>query len=553
VTGRHAGVHGRLKGTTDSGVGLPSTAVALCFAVIALATGQAYAARRPDLGRRAALSDGWSAPGTLQTGCAVAAGPRVAFPSEAPNLPTGPGAIVWGSQAGGCSGAAEHSPSLSSRVTLAPVGASDRPASASARALPGLFSGELAAAGASFGRVTIGAALHGAAFSGSAAVAVLQGGAERPLGAPKLHEAASAVAIGRAYLGDVAVATVQGSSIAVRVERYYSHGFGPARLVPIGHGRVTSLVATMDYRSDVLLAWQQSSAIYAHMLRASGRSEPTQRLGRSAASPQLQALVSDNDHGAVAWSDPAPEKRATTTRTYLDLSGPGVRFGAPRLLASFADPAHVSRSSGSLGLVRLSTENALLAWTDMQQGRYVVRGAPIVAAAGGAATLLSGAGRDAVLAGLAPGPAGEAIALWTTSPGGPVDPVAARTELWAARTFVVPHNRLELQAPAMIAAPGALAAVSVAVDPGDGRALAAWRTQRASTSIGYAVRGRAASETASAASPRRSAARPPRPAQHSSAWLAIGLAAGGAAAASALARTATSRRRRRPGARKTRR
>jgi hypothetical protein len=539
VTGRHAGVHGRLKGTTDTAVGLASTAAALWLAVIALATVQASAAQPPPRVRLAALSDAWSAPGALQTGCAVAAGPQVAFPSEAPNLPTGPGAIVWASQAGGCSGAAERAASRSPTVSLAPVGASDRPASSSARSLPGLVSGELTA-------------LRGAAFSASA-VAVLQGGATRPLGAPELHEPASAFAIGRAYLGDVAVATVKGPSIAVRVERYYSHGFGPARLVPIGRGHVTSLVATMDYRSDVLLAWQQNSAIYAHMLRASGRREPTQRLGRSAAGPQLQALVSDNDHGAVAWSAPAPEKRASTARTYLDLSGPGVRFGAPRLLASFADPAHVSRSSGSLGLVRLSTENAVLVWTGTQRGRYVVRGAPIVAAAGGAATLLSDARTDAVLAGLAPGAAGEAIALWTSPPAGAVDPLAPRTHLWAARTFVVPRNRLELSAPAMIAAPGALAAVSVAVDPGDDRALAAWRTERASTSIGFAVAAGAASGAAGAASPRPPAARPPRAAQRSSPWLAIGLAGGGAAVVWALARAATSRRRRHAGARKIRR
>jgi hypothetical protein len=552
VTGRYAGVHGRLKGTTDTGVGLASTAAALWLAVISLATAQTFAAQRPPQVRRATLSDAWSPPRALQTGCAVAAGPQVAFPSEAPNLPTGPGAIVWASRPGSCSGAAERAASLSSTVSLAPVGASDRPASWSARSLPGLVSGELTALGGSFGRVTIAAALQGAVVSASGAVAVLQGGAARPLGAPELNEPASASAIGRAYLGDVAVANVKGSAIAVRVERYYMHGFGPARLVPIGRGRVTSLVATMDYRSDVLLAWQQNSAIYAHMLRASGRHEPTQRLGRSAAGPQLQALVSDNDHGAVAWSDPAPEKRPATARTYVDLSGPGVRFGAPRLLASFADPAHVSRGSGSLGLVRLSTENAMLVWTDMKRGRYVVRGAPIVAAAGGAATLLSDARRDAVLAGLAPGPAGEAIALWTSAAAGAADPVVPRTELWAARTFVVPHNRLELRAPAMIAAPGTLAAVGVAVDPGDDRALAAWRTERASTSIGYAVAGGKASGAAGAASPHRPTARPPRPLQRSSPWLAIGLA-GGAAAALALARGATSRRRRRPGGRKTRR
>jgi hypothetical protein len=232
-----------------------------------------------------------------------------------------------------------------------------------------------------------------------------------------------------------------------------------------------------------------------------------------------------------------------------------VRFGAARRLASFADPAHVSRSPGSLALVRLSTENAVLAWTDVQAGRYVVRGAPIVAAAGGADTQLSDARRDAVLAGLAPGPAGEAIAIWTSPAGDAADPLAPRTELWAARTFVVPHNRLELRAPAMIAAPGALAAVSVAVDPGTDREFVAWRSQRGSTSIGYAVGGGTAAGTASAASaarPRHRAAPTPPAAERSSPWLAVGLVAGGAAVAGAVARTATSRRRRQAGGRRNR-
>ena len=43
--------------------------------------------------------------------------------------------------------------------------------------------------------------------------------------------------------------------------------------------------------ATLLERWQQEGAVYAHMLRASKRADPTQRVGPSAPGPQLQALV----------------------------------------------------------------------------------------------------------------------------------------------------------------------------------------------------------------------------------------------------------------------
>src|SRR6202043_3619392 len=136
---------------------------------------------------------------------------------------------------------------------------------------------------------------------------------------------------------------------------------------------------------------QQNGAIYAHMLRASGRPERTQRVGVSAPDPQLRALVSDNDHGMIAWStDDVANGAQSRTRDYVALSDAGVRFTRPRLLASFVDPARVGLRPGSLALVRLSTENVLLAWTDAEHGHYVVRAAPAVFAAARGGALVSG-------------------------------------------------------------------------------------------------------------------------------------------------------------------
>jgi hypothetical protein len=272
------------------------------------------------------------------------------------------------------------------------------------------------------------------------------------------------------------------------------------------------------------------------MLRSSGRSDPVQRLGASAPSPQLQALVSDNDHGVLAWSSPS----ASTTRTYIDLSSAGVRFGAPRLLASFADPAGAASIPGSLALVRLSSENALVAWTDAQNGHYVVRSSATAFAGTRPATALSDARGQAVLAALAPGPDGEADAFWTSPPSGASTPGAARTQLWGARTFVVPHDRVALSPAQMIASPGELATVSAGVNPADDHAVIAWLT-RGQPSLQYAVSG-------AAPSPARLSSRAARPAAHrptssGAPWLPITLATAGGVGAALLARGARDRRR----------
>jgi hypothetical protein len=479
----------------------------------------------------------WSPASTLAAGCAIAGPPFVAFPSEAPSLPTGPGAIVWASDASRCGPGL--APARAFDVTLVAIGPGERASISTRRSLSGAFSGTLAAVGGSFGRVTVAAGSHGDRLPSGGALSVLQGRATGPLGARVLTERGARFSLARAYLGDVALAAVRGAAIVVRVERHYQRGFGPARLIPIGRGRVTALLATMDFRSDVLVVWQQRGAVYADVLRASGATDPSQRVGPSDPAPQLQALISDDDRAMIAWSSGAASRGgAARTRTYLDVSQAGVRFAAPRLLASFVDPAGVGGSPGSLALVRLSGENVLLAWTDAEAGHYAVRGAPAVLAARGSSTRLSSAGAQAVLAGLAPGPAGEAIALWTGAPpGGGLS--AARTQLWAERAFVVPHDRLAHLPAQMLAAPGPIAPPSIDVDPANDRALAVWLTLTAVPRIEYAVNG----PVAGGASRRASGG---APVTHTGAdWAGVALAAGAAAVVGAFAAVATRRHRRR--------
>jgi hypothetical protein len=473
----------------------------------------------------ASAPGGWAAPGTL-AGCPPVAAPRVVFPSRGPSDATGAGAIVWSSRAS-CGDGAQGSTSGPVSLSLSAVGSGERVGRPSVQPLRLPSAPLVTAVGASFGRVAVALA-PAQTSAGGVQPSVVEGAAVGKLTSVIRDRVGGQLALARAYLGDVALASVTPGAIRVRVQRYFRHRFGPARSIPIAAGRVTALTATMDYRSDVLLAWQQNGSIYAHMLRSYRRADPTQRLGPSGPNPQLQALVSDNFHGIVAWSSTDARAR---TRIHLDLSAAGVRFGAPRLLASYPDPARAGDRPGSLALVRLSSENVVLAWTAAERGRYVVRAAPAVLAATRPTTLLSDPARDAVLADLAPGPDREAVALWSS----PADAVAAGahgTELWAARTSIVPGDRLLSGQRARIAAAVPNGAASVAVDPRSDRAVAAWRTPGAGSRIAYAV-----GPGASGFSPAAGAS--------GTHWLRITLAALAAVAALALAGALSWRRRHR--------
>jgi hypothetical protein len=422
----------------------------------------------------AANAGGWSAPRTLGS-CVAAIGPRVAFPSESPSRPTGPGAVVWAADPR-CPAASQPAAFALSEAAL---GRDDRPATVVQPVFDSAATA-LDAVGASRGRVAVAAMRAGSAPT----LTLTQGKAPTALPAASLPATGELFSLARAYLGDAALATVEpGQTIAVRVERWFGSAFASPQRIPIGAAAMSALVATMDYRSDVLVAWQQNGAIYARMLRASGRTEPTQRVGPSAPNPQLRALVSDNDHGMIAWSS---AEGSSSTSVRIAFSDAGVRFRGSRLVASFADPQGAARTPGSLALARLSTENVMLAWTDTDAGNFVVRAAPAVFAGTRPATLLSDPRSHSVLAGLAAGAAGEAVVLWRSDARGS-PPGAAREELWAARTTIERHGRVGSRAAEVLAPAIGSAGVGVAVDPASDRAVAAWLTPGAHPSVEYAI------------------------------------------------------------------
>jgi hypothetical protein len=245
--------------------------------------------------------------------------------------------------------------------------------------------------------------------------------------------------------------------------------------VPVTSSRsVGGLTLAMDYRSDVLAVWERSGAIFARDMPGSGRStQSVQRIATAAPGARIAALLSDDGRATLAWS----ETRRGITRVFAELSGAGVRFGAPRLLERFTDPGGLAPPAPRL--VRLLSESVMLAWTGAQDGHWVVRTAAVDEHGVRAIDTISAPGRNALLADLAPGPAGEAYALWTEPPSSSTGLDLDNQALYAARGIDAYPGLTIFGAPEQIVAAGSSGArgeAAVGVDPDSDRAIVAWRT-----------------------------------------------------------------------------
>lgn len=441
--------------------------------LVAAAGGAAIAASSgaTPAGSRGALSP-WSTPAAV-TGCASRWPAQVGFPASSPMTATGPGAIVCADSLG--------------ELAVAPMlGTSAAPASFRALTtapprLTGPFtitttgSGQIVVAGSSIGDPRRAALLTEGRSTSSFRAPLALAGPGSPL------------ALARAYLGDTAVASLIADprrpattrGIELRVQRHFAGAFArPVTISTAGGAAVTALDVTLDYRSDVLVVWEQGGSIWARELRANGRLQPLQRVGSSAPHPQLQALVSDDNRAIVSWASSVFPR----AHVWMSISAPLVRFSArPRLLEAIDDPAGTPLPGGSLRLTRLSGEGVLIAWTGEEAGRHVVRSAAVGLDGVKPVATISDPSSDAVLADLATGPHGDAIATWITRS-------AARTlELYAARGVVAAGAQASFGAPEPVGqvAGGAAAAAAVAVDPASDMAIVVWPTAKG---IAYAQR-----------------------------------------------------------------
>ena len=269
----------------------------------------------------------WSTPAGLST-CSATTAPRVIFPTEAPERPTGPGAIVWaaGSKCQGGAGA---------RIDpISPTGIPRGPLAA--RSAEGTRLGPhvpIQAAAAPHGLI----AIAGADPTGASRSLFIQGPAGGPFAPLSGARSARPLALANGYLGDLGIlAAVPGAAgLSVELERWYAHRVQRRGLITGPHTVHPAAAAlALDYRSDALAVWAGGGGLYARDEPGSGNHHRLQELGPAPGRPRIAALLSDDNRGIVLWVDHA----AGHTRIYLDYSASGVRFGAPRLLESFADP-----------------------------------------------------------------------------------------------------------------------------------------------------------------------------------------------------------------------
>jgi hypothetical protein len=444
----------------------------------------------------------WSAPAVLGT-CPALGPARVVFPSDRPSRATGPGSIVW-SAASGCPGG--------EGARVAAIGAGDVPGASvvphTAAGRPIAPLGPLVASGAPHGQLVIAGSAPGAATAGL----LIQGAAGGPFRALAPSEGSSGpMALATAYLGDVALASPPApaprptaaapaltpastpagarasgptSAIDVHVERFFAHDFvRNVATATAGAGAVQALTLAMDYRSEALAVWAQSGAIYARLVTQRGAPGPLQRLAPAGMHPRIAAVLSDDRHAIVAWT----QQRGGETAVYLDRSAVGVRFGAPRLLERFVDPDGLPSPAASPSLVRLSSESVVLAWAGSAAGHWVVRTAPVDLDGLGAVSTIAVPGADALFAALAAGPASDALVLWSEpepTAGGPPD--MQRQALFAAHGFDAYPQRTVFGEPELLAPPAPVDDASVAFDPDSDRAVAVWQGEAGA--IEYAIR-----------------------------------------------------------------
>jgi len=445
----------------------------------------------------------WSAPAALEA-CAATGGPQVVFPSNSPSHATGAGALVW-SAGSGCAGG--------EGARVARIGAGGLPGrDATPRTSAGqplAPRGALLATGAPHGQILIAGAAGPAAATGAGAreaaprrTLAVQGAAGGPFAALALGgRAQQPLALATAYLGDVTLATgvstdageasagatgASAGALDVHEERFFQHAFTrtTATNTAGGGARARAVTLAMDFRGEALLVWGAAGGIYARLITTRGGPPPAaQRLAPAHAHLHLAAVLSDDRRGIVAWSEQIGEE----TAVYVDRSALGVRFHAPQLLERFHDPHALAAPAASPTLVRLSSESVVLAWAGADDGNWVVRVAPVDLDGVGTRTTVAAQGDDALLAALAPGPAGEAMLLWSEPlPGAASAPDQARQELLAARGFPARPRRMLFAQPEQVAPPGPVQDAALALDPGSDRAIAAWQGEAGR--IEYAVR-----------------------------------------------------------------
>jgi len=431
-----------------------------------------------------ALPTSWTPAIDVRT-CAPAATPKVVFPFSLPQTRSGRGAILWLGGAPRCGSAA----GVQSALDIASLHSDDEISVPRPLWRGAALVGPLQTASTTKGQIV-------AAFGDGSSATFGEGDASvglaslTPLGGPP-----SLVATADGYIGDADIVNVEQSGgrqeIVLRAQRHYESSFGSPVGFAVGSAPITALTVGMDFRADSIILWAQSGTVYARWITNNGHVFPARTLGPAGYAPQLAAVLSDNDHAFVMWTDePAPGSAGTAT-IYLEHSGNAVTFGSPKVMTRFPEPAQQRLTPGSTALVRISpSEGVIAAWTSVSAaGSYVVSAAGLTSRGALPAGTITQPGVDLRLAALAAGPHDDVVAVLESAPRSARGFDATRQEILAARSVPGGPGGVAFEMPAELAPPGANSAPSVAIDPGSDRAVVAWQTTAGGVpAVAYSVR-----------------------------------------------------------------
>jgi hypothetical protein len=214
-------------------------------------------------------------------------------------------------------------------------------------------------------------------------------------------------------------------------------------------------------------------------------------LGPAGYAPQLAAVLSDNDHAFVMWTDEPAPGAAGEARIFLEHSANNVTFpSGPRTLIAFGEPPEQRLTPGAIALARVApSEGVLAAWTLVQGGDFVVQAAGLTSASVLPAATISQPGADLRLAGLATGPRNDFVAVLESAPRSAGGFDGTQQAILAARSTPGGPGGVAFETLTQLAPPGPNSAPSVAIDPKTDRAVVVWQTVvGALPAVAYAVR-----------------------------------------------------------------
>ncbi len=452
----------------------------------------------------AGAAQAWSTPREIQ-GATVPAPPAVSFSR------TGAGLAVWPNYAA-------QAPLLASRWDgqgFGPAG----PLTGGPRLDP--FAGGITL----YGQQRLAAA----GLVGSGQVAAAVGSVEGGLGKPvRLANAkASGIVVTSNVDGFVAVAFTDRHGVHLSARRP-GRRFPRPVLVSRARGARFPAVAT-NVHGDVLTGWYARGRVYTRFRSAAGHFESRRIVGPAPGGRVRMSLaLAKRRRALVAWtSEPISEALATGPAVQsIAYASRRARFGQRQVLETFDDaPFTAQPGTGyveGIGIAAAfaTTGEPLVTWTGRSGNVHAVRSTRLVSGRPEPAQTLSTPGREAEVQALAPGPLGEALAVWTEAP----DQVTGQTTVFAAPRAAgpAPFGPAEQVSPEGDAvSPGGgtfyLTSATAAIDPSSARPVVIWlagspgQPRLAKRSARRSARGSAPRRRpAPAMPPRSSAARRPR-------------------------------------------